>query len=126
MVERTSQIKKDVNQKIKTSVKPTGKVLKNSKELTKEKIVSVGICRKCGEQIIRPYPCDVAVCTCESATLVKLEPAMVVDGKSYARLDRIAKSANVSTEKVVKVLLDTAIEELEQKGLLNLVKKGAE
>jgi len=51
---------------------------------------------------------------------------MVVDGKSYARLDRIAKSANVSTEKVVKVLLDTAIEELEQKGLLNLVKKGAE
>ena len=105
------------------SVKPTGKVLKNSKELPREKIVSVGICRKCGEQIIRPYPCDTAVCTCESATLIKLEPAMVVDSKSYAKLSRIAKIADVSVERLVQVLLETYIEKLYEKGLINLAQK---
>ena len=126
MVERTSQIKKDVNQKIKTSVKPTGKVLKNSKELRKEKIVAVGVCPTCGKEFIRPYECTYAACDCESVRLIPLEAAMVIDSKSYAKLSNLAKFAGVSVQKVVNVLLDTAIEELEQKGLLNLVKKGAE
>ena len=94
--------------------------------MPKEKIVSVGICRKCGEQIIRPYPCDVAVCTCESATLVKLEPAMVVDGKSYAKLSNLAKFANVSVERVLEVLLEVYIEKLEEKGLINLCKEATQ
>ena len=94
--------------------------------MPKQKIISVGVCPKCGKEFVRPYPCDIAICRCESVIEVPLEPAMVVDGKSYARLDRIAKSANVSTEKVVKVLLDTAIEELEEKGLINLCKEVTE
>jgi len=121
---------KTILQKTKTkndlknkSVKPTGKVLKNSKDLPREKIVSVGICRKCGEQIIRPYPCDVAVCTCESTVEVSLEPAMVVDGKSYAKLSNLAKFAGVSVKKVLEVLLKTYIEKLEKEGLINLVQK---
>ena len=94
--------------------------------MRKERIVSIGVCPRCGEQIVRPYPCNVAVCTCESATPIKLEPAMVVDGKSYAKISRIAKLADVSVDRVLEVLLETYIEELEEKGLLNLVKKGAE
>ena len=118
---------KTILQKTKTkndlknkSVKPTGKVLKNSKELTK--IVSVGVCPACGREFVRPYECTHAVCDCESATLIKLEPAMVVDGKSYAKISRIAKLADVSVDRVLEILLETYIEELEEKGLLNLVK----
>jgi len=47
---------------------------------------------------------------------------MVVDGKSYAKISRIAKLADVSVDRVLEVLLETYIEELEEKGLLNLVK----
>ena len=121
MVERTSQIKKDVNQKRKTSVKATGKVLKNSKELTK--IVSVGVCPACGKEFVRPYECTHCTCDCESVRLIPLEPAMIVDGKSYAKLSNLAKFAGVSVEKVFEVLMETYIEKLEEKGLINLVKE---
>ena len=113
-----TETKKDLKKK---SVKPTGKVLKNSKELTK--IVSVGICPDCKKEFIRPYECDIAVCKCKSVRLIPLEPAMIVDGKSYAKLSNLAKFANVSVERVLQVLLDTHIEKLEEKGLINLVKE---
>ena len=90
--------------------------------MRKEKIVSVGVCPRCDKQIVRPYPCDTAVCTCESVTPIKLEPALVIDKKSYAKLSNIAKFADVSVERVLEVLLETYIEKLEEKGLLNLVK----
>jgi len=51
-----------------------------------------------------------------------LEPALVIDKKSYAKLSNIAKFADVSVERVLEVLLETYIEKLEEKGLLNLVK----
>ena len=91
--------------------------------MPKEKIVSVGVCRKCGEQIIRSYPCNVAVCTCESVTQIALEPAMIVDSKSYAKLSRIAKMADVSIERLLEVLLEVSMKKLEQKGLINLAQK---
>jgi len=86
------------------------------------KIVSVGECKKCGRQIIRHYPCDVAICTCESVVKVKLEPAMLLDDKSYAKLSNLAKFAGVSIEKVLEVLVEVTEQKLMEKGLLNLVK----
>ena len=90
--------------------------------MPKQKIISVGVCPKCGKEFVRPYPCDIAICRCESVIEVPLEPAMVVDSKSYALLDTIAKTANVSVERVLEVLLETYIEKLEEKGLINLCK----
>jgi hypothetical protein len=87
------------------------------------KIISVGECPKCHDIIVRGYPIDTAVCTCESAIEVALEPALVLPSRSYARLSKLAKMANVTVEKLVQVLLDTYIDELYAKGLVNLVKK---
>jgi len=94
--------------------------------LRKEKIVSVGICPNCKKEFIRPYECNYAVCDCESVRLIPLEPAMVIDKKSYAKLSNLAKFANVSVERVLEVLLDTYIEKLEEKGLLNLCKEATQ
>jgi hypothetical protein len=87
------------------------------------KIISVGECPKCGKRLIRAYPIDTAVCTCDSAIEVPLDLAFVVSKRVYVRLSNIAKMANVTVERLVEVLLDTYIDELYQKGLLNLVKK---
>jgi hypothetical protein len=92
-------------------------------EKQKVKIVSVGECPKCHKIIVRGYPIDTAVCVCESAVEVALEPALVLPSRSYARLSKLAGLANVTVERLVEVLLDIYIKELYQKGLLKLAKE---
>ena len=106
---------KTILQKTKTK-----KDLKNKS--VKPTIVSVGICPNCKKEFIRPYECNYAVCDCESVRLIPLEPAMIVDSKSYAKLSQLAKFANVSIEKVLEVLVEVTEQKLMEKGLLNLVK----
>ena len=86
------------------------------------KIVSVGECPECHKEFVRPYECTHATCNCKSATLIPLEPAIVVSKRRYVYLENFAKQAGVSVDRLVEVFLDTYIEELHEKGLLNLVK----
>lgn len=92
-------------------------------EKEKVKIVSVGECPKCHKIIVRGYPIDTAVCTCESTIEVALEPAIVVSKGYYLQLENLANRAGVSVQKLVETLLNTTLNELYQKGLVNLVKK---
>jgi hypothetical protein len=91
-------------------------------EKQKVKIVSVGECMKCQKEFVRPYPCDVAVCTCDSAIEVALEPALILPSRDYARLSKLAKMADVSVQKLFETLLDVYIDELYAKGLVNIAK----
>ena len=96
------------------------------KDSVKPTIVSVGVYPACGREFVRPYECTHAACDCESARLIPLELAMVIDKKSYAKLSNLAKFANVSVQRVLEVLLETYIEKLEEKGLINLCKEVTE
>jgi len=92
-------------------------------EKEKVRIVSVGECPKCHKIVVRSYPIDMGICRCESVVQVALEPAIVVSKKRYLWLENLANQANVTVDRLVEVLLDTYIDELYQKGLVNLVKK---
>lgn len=63
----------------------------------------VGTCSKCGTKIIRPFPCDSAICPCRSETLVPLAPHVKItlrmrDGRKLREI--------ISKSKIPLVILD--------------------
>lgn len=77
----------------------------------KVKLVAVGACEKCGREFVRPFPCDAAVCNCESATLVPLETVLVMPESLYKKYEQIASLAEVSVEDLVNAVLEVGLKE---------------
>jgi lambda repressor-like predicted transcriptional regulator len=81
-------------------------------------IVSVGMCPKCHKLIVRPEPCNFAVCDCESVIEVALHPAIILHSNLRRRFNAVAKLVKregISEEKLLNILLDTALKDYKAK-----------
>jgi hypothetical protein len=83
----------------------------------KVKFVSVGLCRKCGQEFVRPSSCTHAVCNCHNPEpiIVTLEPALIIPEKLLKPYRKIAELTGVSDEDLANAILKVGIERFMEK-----------
>jgi len=69
------------------------------------KVVACGRCPSCGKTLIRQLPADYGVCDCSSVTEIRLEPAILIWGKTLKMARRIAKEKGVTVDKAALAIL---------------------
>jgi len=69
------------------------------------RIVAYGECPRCGQTLVRTLPADIGVCDCKSATEVKLEPAIVVWGRTLKLAKKVAGERGISLSEAVLLIL---------------------
>jgi len=81
--------------------------------MAKIRYLMVGECERCGREFVRPAPCDIAVCDCESAREVPLEPVLILPTRMYNKFRKVADRAGVSIDLLVNKVLELGVKKLE-------------
>ena len=81
--------------------------------MAKIRYLMVGECERCGREFVRPAPCDIAVCDCESAREIPLQPVLILPTRMYNKFRKVADRAGVSIDLLVNKVLELGVKKLE-------------
>ena len=90
--------------------------------MAKIRYLMVGECERCGREFVRPAPCDIAVCDCESAREIPLQPVLILPTRMYNKFRKVADRAGVSIDLLVNKVLELGFEKLKSVSVEGVLK----